>query len=172
MVRVVIDTCVLVTAGMSKRASNAHAVIQKGLLGEVELYASPETIAELKDVFSRPKFTGLLDTVEAQNLLKNYLQKVKIVAIEKEFLDKVGDTCKDPKDIPFLALADQNQCEFITSVDKKHLLSLVSYQGVKILRPVELVEELEHLPTEQKPNTITTQASEDTEPPSHDLFQD
>jgi len=137
-VKVVIDTCVFVVAGMSKNANYAHTVIQKGLVGKIEIYACKETLDEIQNVFARPKFAGLLDTTEAQKLLHDYLQKVTVIDLKQSFLDKVGTACKDPKDAPFLALADQCQCHFLTSLDKKHLLSVVDYQGVKIIKPMEL----------------------------------
>jgi len=48
---------------------------------------------------------------------------VKQTPLKKEFLDQAKGECKDLKDTPFLALAHQNQYEFITSVDQKDLLS-------------------------------------------------
>lgn len=140
--KIVIDTCVLVVAGMSKNANYANAVIQIGVAGKLEMYASDYTIGEIKDVFGRAKFKGLLDTPRAKLLLQNYLEKVVTVDVNKLFLDKANGVCKDPKDVPFLALADQANCDFITTLDQKHLLSIVGYEGIKIFKPIELLKEV------------------------------
>lgn len=165
-IKVVIDTCVLVVAGISKSANYAHTVIQKGLSDEIDFYGSDETIEEVKNIFNRPKFKGLLDTPKAQKLLQDYLKKVKQTPLKKEFLDQAKGECKDQKDTPFLALAHQNQCEFITSVDQKDLLSLVSYRSIKILKPADLVKEIQELEESQD----DTKTNHQNIPESHNLF--
>ena len=61
----------------------------------------------------------------------------------KIILDTKGvniSICEDPDDDKFIECAFTGKCDIIVSGDK-HLLTLVGYQGIKILRPREFVEQ-------------------------------
>ena len=138
--KVVTDTSVLVVAIMSKRQNYASEVLDMVFSNKIVAYTSDQTKSELIDVFGREKFKGLLDTDRSQSLLHNYLTKCIKIKINGKLLDIPDKICKDPKDYPFLAIAEQEKCEYIISLDTKDLLSIREYKASAIVTPKEFIE--------------------------------
>jgi putative PIN family toxin of toxin-antitoxin system len=139
---VVIDSSVLVVAAMSKRANYSIDLLNFAFDNKLEIIVSKETLQELKDVFTRPKFVGLLDTKEAKDLIKKYVSKATLVTLQSESLEKVKGYCSDPKDDIFLALADQVGADYLATLDSGDLLILKHWQEVVIVRPVVICQEI------------------------------
>ncbi len=111
--------------------------------GEVLLLTSPELLAELGDVLSRPKFAKRLEVagVTAAELVTGYAalaQVVRIPAVEPVIAD-------DPDDDVVLATAVTAGAEVIASGDH-HLLALGQYKGIAILPAAELLVRLNPTP--------------------------
>ncbi len=140
---VVVDSSVLVVAATFKRANYSIDLLNLAFDDKLDIVVSRETLQELKDIFTRPKFTGLLDTKEAKDLIKKYVDKAKLVTLQYEFLEKVKGYCSDPKDDIFLALADQVGADYLATLDSRDLLILKHWQQVLIFRPVVICKEIE-----------------------------
>ena len=138
---VVIDSSVLVVAAMSKRANYSIDLLNLAFEDRVEIVACIETLRELKEVFTRPKFAGLLDTDQSKHLITQYVNTVKIVKLQPEYITKVSGYCSDPKDDIFLALADQVGVDYLATLDSGDLLVLEFWQNVKIVRPVVICKD-------------------------------
>lgn len=141
---VVFDSSVLVVAAMSKRANYSIDLLNLAFDGKLEMVECRETLQELKNVFTRPKFAGLFGTLEAKSLIKKYLAKVIVVKLQPEFLQKVRGYCSDPNDDIFLALADQVGANYLVTLDTGDLLVLKTWQKVHIVRPVVICQEMKN----------------------------
>ena len=91
---------------------------------------SRETAAELIRVMTYPKFA--LSREERHELLAEYLPYCKIVEITK----KSPVTCRDPKDQPFLDLAQSGRAVVLVSSDRD-LLALKEKVEFRIVSPEE-----------------------------------
>lgn len=98
---------------------------------------SPQLIDELREVLQRPKMRGHVDAAEAQALLASLEQDAAVVSGE---LTLPGAT-RDPKDDKVLACALEGEAQVIVTLDPD-MLTLASFQGVRIINPVQFVREL------------------------------
>lgn len=101
----------------------------------ITLYCSASLIAELEDVLSRDKFAARLKQVGSSvtEMLGDYralLQWVTPHSVPRVVLN-------DPDDDHVLACALTAKADLIVSGDRKHLLSLGSYQGIDIVNAAE-----------------------------------
>jgi putative PIN family toxin of toxin-antitoxin system len=106
----------------------------------IQVFACKETLIELKTVFQRPKFKGLLDTPKAEKVITEYLEIVKMVKVDYHFLENVKNVCPDPKDDIFLALSAQVKADYLATLDTKDLLALESWLDTQIVRPGVICE--------------------------------
>lgn len=132
MLKAVIDTNVFIS-GLVKNPS-CRKIIKILEKWEFILVISPDILAEIIDVISRPKFHNiikrevaarLIETIKAQSLLVN----------PSLTLDVVKD---DPDDNCFLEAALTAKVDCIVSLDK-HLLTLSSFRGIPIIPPTKFL---------------------------------
>jgi putative PIN family toxin of toxin-antitoxin system len=124
-----------VLAGLLAPNSKSNRLISH-LYPTSEILLSIATIAELEDVFRRPKFDRYQDVDMRLNFLWSYLEAGKTI----EVTDFVAD-CRDPKDNKFLELALSGMADFIITGDTD-LLSLHPWRGIAILSPAEYLERI------------------------------
>ena len=113
----------------------------------LELFLSPDILAEVRDVLSRPKtlrkFPAL--TPEAVDLfLGDLATHAKMLAT----VPKVYTLARDPKDEPYVDLAAASRARYLVSRDKD-LLDLMGddtfrqqFPGLTVIDPVTLLREL------------------------------
>lgn len=130
---IVLDSNLIVSAILSPQgvAAKAFEIADDNF----ELFATQETLDELRDVLSRDKFDRYISKSDRQNLFEDYAQAVKVVNV-----DFCVDDCTDPKDNKFLALAIAMKAIAIVTGDKKDLLNMNPYRGIKIIGLKSFVE--------------------------------
>jgi putative PIN family toxin of toxin-antitoxin system len=103
--------------------------------GQVELFTSPTLLAELEDVLSRRKFIRRFELagVGLQDLVQGYAALARVI-LPAEVPPIIAE---DPDDDEVLACAMAARAEVIVSGDS-HLLRLAEYQGIRIVRPMDL----------------------------------
>jgi putative PIN family toxin of toxin-antitoxin system len=122
--------------------------VQAARDGRLELVVSPEIIAEVRDVLTRPrtlrKFPTL--TVEA---VEAFVRDIEALAIMVTDVPSVFVLERDPKDEPYLNLAIASGAAFLTTWDKD-LLDLMGdeasrrqFPGLTIVEPPALLRGLE-----------------------------
>jgi putative PIN family toxin of toxin-antitoxin system len=125
--RIVFDTSVVVSA----------IVLQSGQLawlrahwseGECVPLVSQDTVAELIRILAYRKFR--LEPAWRDELLADYLPYCEIVRPDK----KCAIRCRDPKDQPFLDLAQSGKADALVSGDRD-LLALASKTAFRIETP-------------------------------------
>lgn len=125
--RVVVDTNVLLSRLLVPGSVPAQAV--RRAVDQGQILASEATLEELADVLSRPKFDRYLTVSERQQFLRLFMRIAQWVPI----LHPV-QTCRDPRDDKFLALAVNGEAGVIITADQD-LLVLDPFRDVRILEP-------------------------------------
>lgn len=149
--RVVYDCNVFLQALLSSRGP-AFGCIELARAGEVEVFASPYVLAELRRTPHHPdlkRFSHL--TVESVELfIANLLPKMHVVSDVPEVF--VG--CRDPKDNHYISLAIATDSKFVVSRDNdlRDLMDpanpearefLQHYPRIRILEPGAFLREIE-----------------------------
>ena len=133
--RLVLDTNVLLSSLLYPTGSLAW-LRKAWQSGTVRPLASRDTTTELINVLSYPKF-HLTDT-EIERLLGSYLPWCETVTVPH-----VSDLphCRDPLDLPFLALAKTAKADALVTGDKD-LLTLAETFPIPILPPASLAKRI------------------------------
>ncbi len=123
----VVDTNVLVSALLARSSLPAHLV---ALWRErwFDVLTSAEQLEELVRVTHYPRVRERLTPAVAGRLV-NELRDVAIVVSN---LPKI-DACADPNDNYLLAMASIGAADFLITGDKRDLLGMKRYQGVRIV---------------------------------------
>jgi putative PIN family toxin of toxin-antitoxin system len=131
--RLVVDTNVLVSRLLFRHSVAAEAV--RLAMSRSQLIVSSETLLELEDVLSRPKFNLYLTPADRLQ----FFHRLRRAAV---YIDKVAEVsaCRDPKDDKFLALALAGHANMILSGDQD-LLVLHPFRGIKILTPRQYLDQ-------------------------------
>jgi len=128
--KVVIDTNVFVS-GLNF-AGRPSEVLELLIKGKIEVFISPFILTELERIlrerfeWKAEKTHRVLNRIRAKTIL--VLPKIRVSAIKE----------KDD-DNRILECAVEAKVEYLISGDRKHLLPLGEYQGVKILSPAEFM---------------------------------
>ncbi len=116
--------------------------------GTLALITSPETVAELRGLLTRPnirkKFPHLTDEV-AQNLIT----EVERISTSLDGVPRRFEYPRDSKDEPYVNLAIAANADYLTSRDRD-LLDLMKdpdfttrFPGIRVLDPASLLREIE-----------------------------
>lgn len=138
--RLVIDTNVLISALLAGSSLPAH-LITLWREGRFDLLTSAAQLDELMRVTRYPKVRERL----APALAGRLINEVRDIAILVENLPQVT-VCADPFDNFLLAIAAAGAADFIVTGDKRDLLSLRLYEGVRIVAVREFLVMNKQLP--------------------------
>jgi len=144
MIRVVLDTNILISAIISPNGKNAR-ILEWERKGHIELLFSPATIEEAWKVLRYPKLKKILQ----KNKLNSETAEISLENIIKSSIVVPGqitvDTLEeDPSDNVFLACAVEGQADFIVSGDG-HLNSLKSFHRIQIVDTLILLKIMDRL---------------------------
>jgi putative PIN family toxin of toxin-antitoxin system len=130
--RLTLDTNILISAVAF--GGNPARLLEKALVGEVEIFISDEIMAEFSRVIRRPKFGFDAERIaEAQAYIKKCTKRVE----PQMRLDVVPD---DPDDNRIVECAVESGSEKIITHDKD-LLRMGSYQGIEMVMVHEFLRE-------------------------------
>ncbi len=138
--RLVIDTNVLISALLVGSSLPAH-LITLWREGRFDLLTSVTQLDELMRVTRYPRIRERL----APALAGRLINELRDIAVMVENLPQVT-VCADPYDNYLLAMAAAGAADFIVSGDKRDLLSLGLYEGVKIVAIREFLAMHKRLP--------------------------
>mgnify|MGYP001570468934 FL=1 len=135
--KVIFDSNVLISAFLwSGRSSEIKPILRDG---SIEICFSEETLSELIEVISRPKFENQIQNkrLSIPKILKELINpNARFFEIPKNTLNILE---KDPTDDQFLYLAREAKAEYIVSGDKV-LLELKKYKGARIVSVEEFLK--------------------------------
>ena len=123
--RVVFDTSMLIGALLFPRSQHAQSF--RNVIAHHQAVASIETMQELVDVTSRPKFDRYRAVADRAEFVRRYAEVTEMVIVTETVND-----CRDSKDNKFLALALAANASVIISSDDD-LLVLNLYRGIEIV---------------------------------------
>ena len=131
MIRVVIDTNVLVSAMISSAGNEALLIlaINQGL---VTPYFSPEILVEYSEVLLRPRFSFPGNEVDA--LLDLFRRRGKLLNPQS-----TARISPDPDDDKFIACALAGKADFLVTGNKRHFPE-TKPSGAKVVNAAELLE--------------------------------
>jgi uncharacterized protein len=121
----VLDTNVLVSALLFAKSSPRKAL--ELALSRGKTLISKDTVDELNNVLSRPKFERYVSPQKRDRFLLSLVQKSTLIEIQEKIAE-----CRDPKDDKFLELAINGKATAIISGDKD-LLILHPFRGIPIV---------------------------------------
>ena len=135
MLRVVIDTSVLIRYLIKPSASIRYLIEEMWFNEDIVLVTSPELLAELDFVLRRGSIRKFIHVDEGKALLEAILVKA-------ENLPSLGEIpvfTRDPKDDKFVACAIAGQASFVITEDRD-ILALGSVGDIYLITPYEFVE--------------------------------
>jgi len=125
--RLVFDTNTLISHLLTPNSIPSKAV-RKGLHNG-QVIVSDDTLRELADVLSRPKFDRYISLQDRQDFFK-YFGRV----VDRVNIIRTVQACRDPRDDKFLELAINGQATHIITGDQD-LLTLHPFQSIRIVSP-------------------------------------
>jgi len=131
-IKVVIDTNVFISALVS--GGNALEIIRLFLKGDIEVYLSPFIITEVTSIL-REKF--LWEEAKIEKLLQLIRSKAKEVYPQV----KVSIIKSKDDDNHILECALASKVDYLISGDKRHILPLKEFKGIRILSVSEFLDE-------------------------------
>lgn len=129
--RWVLDTHALISRLLLPTGAAARAVDHALARGVV--LVSEETMNELAEVISRPKFDAYLSVAERVQFLRLFGGVARMLNITHRVA-----ACRDPKDDKFLHVALNGEAEAIVTGDRD-LLILHPFHGISILSPADFI---------------------------------
>ncbi len=133
--RVTADTNVIIS-GLFWRG-NRRAVLDAARDGIIDLFTSETLLDELRDVLDRDRFAGRVTAIGAT--VDQLVDGIAALATVVDTVAIVPIISRDPDDDHVLACAMSAECEIIVSGDDD-LLSLESYQGIRIMNAPEFLK--------------------------------
>ena len=132
--RIVCDTNVLVS-GVLFRGS-PRRVLLLASRGAVTNYLSEDILLEVENVLLRPKFK--ITAGQVSGILTLFRDTFELVIPTR----RLKVVSSDPDDDRIIEAAVEAEADVIVSGDR-HLLSIGSWQGIRIVQPAEFVQALD-----------------------------
>jgi putative PIN family toxin of toxin-antitoxin system len=136
MLRVVLDTNILVTALRSSEGASAE-VLRRLRLESLTLVATPAIFLEYEDVLKRPE--QQLATGLKQLEIDRFLSILSGVVEPIELNFRWRPQLTDPDDEMFLEAAVNGQVDALVTFNERDFMPSAALFGLKILRPQDLL---------------------------------
>ena len=132
MIRVVLDTNIIISAALSKN-STPDKVVSYAIDNAI-LLISNDTFNELQEKLLSSKFNKYVQVQTRKTFLKTLHAISEMVTIEKRIT-----ACRDSKDDKFLELAVNGNADFIVTGDND-LLVLHPFETVKVITAADFLK--------------------------------
>ena len=151
-VRVIFDCSLFVQAFLNS-ASAANRCLELVRRGQAQLFVSPATLTELKEVLSRPRILNLLPHI-APEQTDNFLGDVVAHATNLPAVTEKFRFERDPKDAPYLNLAIAAEADYLVTRDRDLLHLMIGhtaeckefrqrFRKIKIIKPEDFMRAVE-----------------------------
>jgi putative PIN family toxin of toxin-antitoxin system len=130
--RIVMDTNVLISAVLffDSVAERVLTIIEDHHV----LLASKDTMKELAEVLSRPKFAAYISDGQAADFIARVHNTIEFISI----IHRIA-ACRDPEDDKILDVAVNGDAHCIITGDRD-LLELNPFRGISILTPLNFIQ--------------------------------
>jgi uncharacterized protein len=132
ILKVVLDANVYVSAVLSK-SGNPQEILQQWRVDAFEILTSQDTLAELSRVLRYPKIAKLHQWTEGE--IEEFIKLLSEEAVFVTPQTKLDVVKADESDNRYLECAVAGQASYLVTGDKRHLLPLKAYQGIRIVSP-------------------------------------
>ena len=130
--KVVLDTNVFVS-GIFWEGNYCSQIIDAWRSGKILLVTSLEIVQELVETLRDFKIEMPEEMIQEWQTM---IIENSIIVIPKKKLDIVKG---DPKDNKFFETAIAGEAQYIVSQDRKHILKIKEYEGIKTIHPEEFM---------------------------------
>jgi putative PIN family toxin of toxin-antitoxin system len=138
-VRAVLDASLIVAAAWTRNPRSAsRLVIEAAAAGAFEPIITDEIEAEYREVLARDKFRR--GAPAGTHRSAERIMDAFVVAAERVTpAPDVRVVDKDPKDDKYIAAALGGGAEYVVTLDRRHMLAIGTYQGVRFVTPGDFV---------------------------------
>lgn len=141
--------CMIYVQGAARTKNPANACFELVESGAVKLFLSRETLVEIEDVLTRPKFRARFRTL-TDEMIEAFLDDIKRKAVILKNVPSHFKYSRDPKDEKYINLAIETEADYLVSRDKDllDLMTDISVEGKEFRqksRPLKIIEPLEFL---------------------------
>jgi uncharacterized protein len=130
-IRIVLDSNIILSAALFKKSIPRQALDKAVATGQILM--STDTLAEIQDIFNRPKFDKYISKAARDEFLKDFIETVENVEIMQSF-----SACRDSKDDKFLELSVNGKADYLITGDRD-LLVLHPFRDIQILTPADFL---------------------------------
>lgn len=141
MPRVVLDATIWVPTIL--KPHGYYARMMKQIAPYVELFTAEEILAEVREASLRPENKKKYQLTES--VVNQAINPIREFTSVVSDLPRLRVIQEDPDDNLVLACAVKAKANYLVTYDP-HLLNLKEYQGIKILKPKDLLGELQIYP--------------------------
>lgn len=132
MLRAVLDANVMISALIQPKGASGQIIASLLEESPFELIVSPAILAEVRRSLSYPKVRKYIKASDED--LELWVASLELIAQPVEGNLRVNAVAEDPDDKKYIEAAVEGLAQFIVS-DDRHLLSLKSYQDIRIVTP-------------------------------------
>lgn len=137
MIRAVLDSSVLFSAFLKPQSVPA-TLLARARAGAFSLCLSRYILEETARVLLRER--NRLHYGFAPDQVARFCRDLAAVAAMADELPAIQAVPADPKDNPIVATAVATQADYLVTGDRRHLLVLGSYEGIRIVGPRRFLE--------------------------------
>ena len=139
MIKLIIDNNVIISHLMTRDINIVDKIIILKKQVNATIYLSKPIWDELSEALDYPKLKQKLISSKTSKFIAWYKYNAIIAATSSQI-----QLCRDLRDNKFLELARELKADYLISGDQD-LLELREFEGTKILKPTEFIEELQLL---------------------------
>ena len=131
MLRVVLDANVIISALIQPKGASGQILTSLLDANSFELIVSPAILAELRRSLSYPKVRKYIKSSDED--LDLWVASIELIAQPVDGNIRIHAVAEDPDD-KYIEAAVEGLAQFVVTGDK-HLLSLKSYENIRIVTP-------------------------------------
>ncbi len=136
MIKIIIDTNVLVSATFWE--GEAYKIMQLIEQKKVQCFLSKEILKEYNEVMHSDE---IIEKAEEKHLsIKSTIIKIIEMCEIVEPKRKIDAVKEDSEDNKIIECAVEAQVDYIVTYDRRHLLKLKEFEGIKIISPTEFMK--------------------------------
>ena len=131
MLRAVLDANVIISALIQPKGASGQ-ILTRLLANAFELIVSPAILAELRRSLAYPKVRKYIKSSDED--LDLWVASIELIAQPVDGTIRIHAVAEDPDDDKYIEAAVEGLAQFVVTGDK-HLLSLKSYENIRIVTP-------------------------------------
>ena len=137
MLRAVLDANVMISALIQPKGASGRILTSLLERNSFEMVVSPSILAELRLSLSYPKVRKYIKTSDED--LDLWVASIELIAQPVDGNLRIDAVAADPDDNKYIEAAVEGLAQFVVTGDK-HLLSLKSYENIRIITPRVFVD--------------------------------